>query len=392
MADMTDFKDFPLRIVDPSFGSPLTDTIIELERLRGPRRRGSRVHPVVFRQLKDVFHTLESLGSVRIEGNNTTLSEVVEKTIDGSIESSPDEAIKELRNTQEALQFIEGNVREGTRIDGQLISELHKITVNDLSPSREGDYTPGAYRSTEVAIKNSAHCPPMAVKIPEYMDELIEFINNQRDQKHKLLSVAIAHHRFAWTHPFRNGNGRTVRLLTYAMLTSQGFAVQRIINPTAVFCIDRNNYYAKLAEADTGTDVGLLNWSEYVLSSLLTEVRKIDQLLDYDFLIPDILLPALKVSLDRKFITPIQYKVLVMAAQKGAIKARDVQAILQQKYASEVSRFIRKLREESLLQEIGGLFGRHTYAIAFSNSYLLRGVIKVLKDKSFIGNLDESQV
>lgn len=391
--DNKSFKDLELRIVSPSFDSNLTDVILELEKLRSPRRTNSRVPIVVFRQLKEVFHNLESLGSVRIEGNNTTLSEIVEKTIDGSITSSSDENIKEFRNTQEALNFIESNVQESTNIDKALISELHKITVKDLIPEKEGDYTPGQYRTTEVSIKGSSHVPPISVKINDYMEELINFINSQHDPKHKLLSVAVAHHRFAWIHPFRNGNGRTVRLLTYAMLTSLGFAVKRIINPTAIFCMNRDNYYDMLAEADMGSDEGILKWSEYVLSSLLSEVKKIDKLLDYDFLIPKILVPALKDSLDRKFITPIQYKVLVDAARKGLIKARDVQKIVQTKYPSETSRFIKKLRDESLIQSVSGLWGiRHTYSIAFVNSYLLRSIVKILKEHDFIGKLDENRL
>jgi Fic family protein len=202
------FEHFDLRIVEPTFGSTLTDTIIELERLRAPRRVKSRVHPVVFSQLKNIFHTLESLGSVRIEGNNTTLSDVVEKTIDGTIKTSKEEQIKEFFNNQQALDFIESNIAEGVAVDKNFISEFHKIIVNNLNPSHEGDYTPGQYRTNEVVIKNSIHKPTMAVKVPEYMDELIEFINSQRDQKYKLLATAVAHHRFAWIHPFRNGNGR----------------------------------------------------------------------------------------------------------------------------------------------------------------------------------------
>jgi Fic family protein len=37
--------------------------------------------------------------------------------------------------------------------------------------------------------------------------------------KYDLMKVALARHRFAWLHPFSNGNGRVVRLLTYAMLS-----------------------------------------------------------------------------------------------------------------------------------------------------------------------------
>lgn len=380
------FKDFNLRIVEPSFGSSLTGIILELERLRSPRRNKSRVHPLIFLELKEIFHTLESLGSVRIEGNNTTLSDVIEKTIDGSIDNSKEEKIKEFIQTQEALDFIEENVKEGTVIDKKFISEFHKITVKGLNPTQEGDYTPGQYRTKEVSIKKSLHKPPMAVKVSEYADELINFINESRDEKYKLLSMAIAHHRFAWIHPFMNGNGRTVRLLTYAMLMSQGFAVNHILNPTAVFCNDRDIYYKMLSVADTGTDDGLLEWCEYVLKNLLDEIKKIDKLLDFDYLIPNILIPTLDYSLERKSINSEEYQILKLAINNGEIKAGDINQVLKKKYHTQVSARINKLKKEGLLREAPGK--KRSYVICFTNNYLLRGIIENLKKRGFLSALE----
>ncbi len=380
------FIHFDLRIVEPAFSSALTDTILELEKLRAHRRLRSRVHPFIFYQLRSIFHTLESLGSVRIEGNNTTLSEIVEKTIDGTLSSSKDEQDKEFNNNQKALDFIEENIKEGTIIDKKFVAEFHKKVVDGLSPLKEGDYTPGQYRTKEVAIKNAPHKPPLAVKVPEYMEELIEFINSQRDQKYKLLSTAIAHHRFAWIHPFTNGNGRTVRLLTYSMLMSQGFAVNHILNPTAVFCNDRDVYYKMLAEADTGTDGGLLRWSEYVLKNLLEEIKKIDKLLDYDYLIPNILIPALNYGLERKNINQEEYQILKLAIEKGEVKAVDINAILKKEYHTQVSVYIRKLKADGLLTEAPGK--QRSYVVSFRNNHLLRGVIEALKKGNFIGSFE----
>jgi len=54
------FKHFDLRLIEPSFGSTLTDLIIDLDHLRKKRLVGS-THPTVFFQLKNIFHTLESI-------------------------------------------------------------------------------------------------------------------------------------------------------------------------------------------------------------------------------------------------------------------------------------------------------------------------------------------
>ena len=52
------------------------------------------------------------------------------------------------------------------------------------------------------------------MKVEDYMNELLDFVNKEDAKKFDLLKAAIAHHRFVWIHPFGNGNGRTVRLFT----------------------------------------------------------------------------------------------------------------------------------------------------------------------------------
>ena len=173
------------------------------------------------------------------------------------------------------------------------MSELHKYVVSGLT--EEGSKTPGEYRTVPVSIRNSEHVPPLdRAAVERYMNELFQFINQDDASKYDLLKTALAHHRFVWIHPFDNGNGRAVRLFTYAMLVKQGFNVHfsRVLNPTAVFCGDRNLYYKSLSRADRGDDEGFLEWSLYVLSGLKTEIKKTDKLVDYPYLIKHILHPA----------------------------------------------------------------------------------------------------
>jgi len=117
------------------------------------------------------------------------------------------------------------------------------------------------------------------------MDELFDFVNRPEKPKYDLLKIAIAHHRFVWIHPFSNGNGRTVRLFTYALLIKSGFAIheERILNPTAVFCSNRK-IISSIVPCGYRTDDGLFSWCEYVLTGLKKEIEKIDRLSDYSFL------------------------------------------------------------------------------------------------------------
>ena len=93
-------------IPDPSWGSDLANIILDLEKLR-TKQLGGDVPSHIFFQLKDIFHILETLGSARIEGNNTTLSEYVERIIEKNI---PDESDDEIKNLENAIDFIEENI------------------------------------------------------------------------------------------------------------------------------------------------------------------------------------------------------------------------------------------------------------------------------------------
>jgi len=381
------FNHFDLKLIEPDFGSSLTDLIIELDYLR-KKQLGGSTHPKVFFQLKNIFHKLESIGSARIEGNNTTIAEYMETNLSDRKQFS--EGIKEIQNIEKSMAFVEENIVDYP-ISRALISEMHKMIVDELMPPPhgEGDSTPGQFRQVNLEISKSTHKPPEWLKVNEYMEELLDFVNREDSPKYDLLKTAIAHHRFVWIHPFRNGNGRTVRLFTYAMLVKAGFNVNvgRIINPTAVFCSNRNDYYSYLSAADNGTRSSMLSWIEYVLKGLKEEIEKIDKLSDYEFLRKEILMPSINLSLERKYITDLESKVLKRAVDLQVISAADVKSIFPGKVDSEVSRQIRKLIDQKMLtQEKEG--GRK-YILRFDNSYLLRSIIQLLGDKGFLPVWDE---
>ena len=379
-----EFKHYDLKLIKPSFDSRLTDLIIELEHLR-KKQVGGSTHPQVFFQLKHIFHTLESIGSARIEGNNTTIAEYFESKLDEDYSKDVSSNILEIQNIERAMEFIEQNVVDYP-INKSFISELHKIIVDGLSFSNggEGDKTPGVYRSHNIKISNSNHLPPEPFLVESLMDEMFEFIRNEDSSKYDLLKSAIAHHRFVWIHPFGNGNGRTVRLFTYAMLIKNGFNVNvgRIVNPTAVFCNNRNEYYDKLSKADLGTEEGVLEWCEYVLNGLKEEIEKIDKLSDYQFLKTEILLPSINFSLSRQIITETEAKILRETIEKQVIQNSDLEKFFKDKAKSEISRQIKKLIEKKML--IPERESARKYVLRFDNNYLLRGVIKMLDEKRFL--------
>jgi len=376
-----------VRLFEPNWGSPLASAIIELEKLR-VKALGGPVPPYIFFQLKDIFHILESLGSARIEGNQTTLSEIVENVIGSHSNEKLDESLQEIKNIEQAIEFIESQVNKNTIFDRALISEIHKILVEGLSvpPSGEGSRYPGSLRQINVVITGSNHIPPDQFKVPEYFEELMDFVNTETISQNHLLITAIAHHRMAWIHPFDNGNGRLIRMFTYAMLIKQGFQIKsgRILNPTAIFCIDRDKYYEKLALADSGEKDGVLDWCLYVLEGLRQEIEKIDKLLDLSFITTNILIPVLDYALGREHITKREYSILlaVVKSPSMSIKSADLEAVIGNESAVQRSRILKKLKDKKMLSPLKG--GGRVYTIGFANNYLLRGVMVVLEENGFI--------
>lgn len=375
------FVHYDLALVEPDFQSPLTDLIIELDFLRRKSLIGS-THPAVFFQLKHIFHLLESLGSARIEGNNTTLVEYIEAKIENDKNKSPD--LREITNIEDTLLFVE-DIVINSPINRALVSEIHMRITKDLSYiDGEGDKTPGCYRKQNLKINKSYHIPPNWSQVEAYMEELLNFINMPTPPKYDLLKTALVHHRFAWIHPFGNGNGRTVRILTYAMLVKQGFNVHvgRIINPTAVFCSNRNEYYKHLSLADGGVKDGLLSWCEYVLKGLKDEIEKIDRLLDYNYLKKGILIPAVIEALQLKYINELEFQILKRVVEQQVIQAKDIKELFSGKDESMISKQIKKLTEKKMLRPEEK--GKRKYLLSFDNSYLLRIIIKILGNKSFL--------
>jgi Fic family protein len=378
---MPQFVHHELRLLNPRFDSPLLDVLTDLEYARRLQLEGNTPWPV-FVQLKQVFHLLESLASARIEGNHTTLADYVDaKVAEG--DARPNEQLREIANIERAMQQVEESVQAGQPLPENFLRGLHQITVEGLA--REGDRSPGAYRQGAVRIAQAEHMPPEAIQVPAYMSDLVRFVNQPDPPKYDLMKVALAHHRFAWIHPFGNGNGRVVRLFTYALLIQYGFKVSeagRLLNPAAVFCADRDRYYAMLSDADSGSDEALERWCTYVLTGIRDELKKVSRLANYDNLKTDVLLPAITFAREREHITAQEAAVLAITVKTGVVKAGDLEPAMAGLNPNQRSYQMRKLVESGMLQPVTP--GARQYTIGFNHNLLLRGVVQALRSRGFI--------
>ncbi len=382
-------QDINIKIPSPSWDSNLTNLIIDLEKLREKRLFSyNSIPPYIFFQLKNVFQILETLGSARIEGNNTTLSEYIENRIEKNAVNEQD---REISNIEGAISFIEENI-EHFPINRMFITQLHKIITKDLThpPNGEGSLYPGELRKHNIKIHKAKHIPPDFTNLNDYFEEFVKFINQDLKEQHKLLMIAIAHHRFLYIHPFDNANGRVGRVLNYALLIKLGFKVNhgKILNPSSVFYNDRDKYYDMLSLADSIRDNDILAWCEYFLKGLKNEIEKIDTLLDKSFVKAKILLPTLSYvystnAINQKELSALK---LIINSREFSIKSQELSKIGIDK-SIEKSRLINKLKEKNIIKPIKK--GGRIYTINFINNYLLRGVVKYLEKEGFVSDFLE---
>lgn len=384
---MPTFQDYSLRLLRPSFDSKLVGLILSLEELR-KKHMELTTHPELFLGVKRLFHSVESIGSARIEGNHTTIADYVESQR-GVSTSATEADLLEIENIEHTLRFIEETI-DYTPLSKSYLLELHKRVVTGLPTGRGqgGDRTPGAFRTGQAIITQSEHRPPTSMAVDSYMDELIDFVTRDDDPRYDLIKIALAHHRFVWIHPFTNGNGRTVRLFTYALLMKYGFRVataQRILNPTAVFCNDRDLYYNMLMQADMGTDEGLEQWCEYVLGGLKVELEKVDHLAQHTYLSKQILRPAIDSALRDGRLSGDDARILHVAVERQIFQNSDLKKLFPQQAPSGISKKIRQLIDQRLL--VSAPDSQRKYILRLTQNVLTSYIMNQLSQAGFLPQL-----
>jgi len=95
-----------------------------------------------------------------------------------------------------------------------------------------------------VIIGGAKHTPPDALEVPQKMNNLIKWINSQKNKIHIVELSALLHHKLVHIHPFFDGNGRTSRLAMNLLLMQAGYPLVVILKN------DRKKYYDVLSKAD----------------------------------------------------------------------------------------------------------------------------------------------
>jgi len=247
--------------------------------------------------------------SNKIEGNPTHPKELL-KTQEGA--SNNREGVS--KSVLELLVHLEAQIKakassEDTNsvVSCEYIKSIHQSFYKGLPEdmlvvrTKDGDVAvdengepikvvPGQFRLRDVQVGN--HVPPTHQDVPGYMRWVEETLMLKKIYgTTRVIAAAGLHHRLAWIHPFLDGNGRAIRLITDCFMRGAGFGGYGLWSITRGFGRDTKSYYNALARADMErqgnsdgrgilSDKGLLDFTKYFIDTALDQVKFFTELLE----------------------------------------------------------------------------------------------------------------
>lgn len=191
----------------------------------------------VVAELKKHYDVKFTYNSNAIEGNTLTQSEtemVLEKgiTVGGKTLAEHLEVV----GHKEAIDYIEFLAQKDSPITEREIKDIHHLLMKGVDRSDAG-----SYRTLDVRAAGTDHLYPPHYLVKEMMEHFIVWLNSDEAKNlHSLNYAAEVHYRFVSIHPFKDGNGRTARLLMNLALLRKGYPV--VVIPNSV----RSDYIESL--------------------------------------------------------------------------------------------------------------------------------------------------
>jgi hypothetical protein len=208
----------------------------------------------------------EAHHSTALEGN-TLLLKQVRVLLETGVVVGPAKELREILEVQaygEAARWVYaqalpgGDWQSDAAITITEIRQVHRLVVEpvwrhfppDELLTGEG---PGSYRLHDIHPFSGGLQPPPFTEVPQLMSDWVaSAIESPGPGRHPMQHLADLHARFEQIHPFRDGNGRTGRLVLNLLLVRHGYP------PAVILKSQREKYLQALRRADPVRHVGAL--------------------------------------------------------------------------------------------------------------------------------------
>jgi len=227
---------------------------------------GRTLHPQTAASLADLVRIMNAYYSNLIEGHNTRPRDI-ERALRGDFDT--DEARRDLQLEAAAHVRVQASIDRSADpaiepASGAYRQWLHREFYRDAPASAlrvrpsDPDYrmTPGDWRrSRSDDVVGGRHQPPSSPRVESFMryfEERYRF--SSLGKASRILSMATAHHRLNYIHPFPDGNGRVSRLMSHAMAHAAGIGAHGLWSVSrglARGLRDRSEYLTMMDLADT---------------------------------------------------------------------------------------------------------------------------------------------
>jgi Fic family protein len=270
------------RSLPPSILASLADLVRSMNCYYSNLIEGHDTHPIdIERALKNDYNTDKGKRNLQLEAKAHI---AVQRWID-------DGGVRSCAATTEAICEIH------RRFYKEMPDDLK--WVEDPVTKERLKIIPGALRHRDVRVGNHISISPGAV--PRFL-ERYESVFSKLGKAEAVLAAAASHHRLVWIHPFLDGNGRVVRLMSHAILLE-------LLDTGAVWSIARGlarnvqAYKTHLANCDMArrndldgrgslSEEALADFTEFFLKTCLDQVTFMEGLVQPDRLRARILLWA----------------------------------------------------------------------------------------------------
>jgi Fic family protein len=231
---------------------------------------GRGMHPTTLGAVRSLLRTVNCYYSNLIEGHDTHPIDI-ERALQG--EYAPG---TELRNLQQEARahvevqlLFEAELTERPELNvclPEVALGIHREfynrlpatfrVVRDPATGREEPVVSGAIRAYDVRVGH--HIAPGHGEVAPLLDRFARVYDPAgRSLSEGLVTLAAAHHRLLWIHPFGDGNGRVTRLMTELYLRRLGLPSAGLWSISRGLARRREEYKRALAAADAE------RWNDY---------------------------------------------------------------------------------------------------------------------------------
>lgn len=219
----------------------------------------------------------EAIASSQMEGASTT-REAAKEMLRRKI-TPRDRSQRMILNNYNTISFIRSHVKE--RLTPELIMQLHAMMTAetlDVADAAGRMRRPDEHIVVGDGITGeTVHTPPPAECLPEFMEELCAFFNDENPKVfvHPIIRAIIVHFLLAYYHPFADGNGRTARALFYWFMMKSDYWLVQYLSISRVIIKTKKAYEkAYLYSESDGNDIGyFIKYNLDVLQKSFEELR-----------------------------------------------------------------------------------------------------------------------